>query len=150
MKIDETLNRSVSDVSQSRPAKKVDGPCFSDIFGKAVEKTEQTSFGQELNGPVSVPLTDPVSATALDTRLNGMVRGEELITLFDQYCTALADPKRTLKDVGLMLDSVSEKAKQLDPIIQSLPSDDPLRKILNEANIAVAVETIKFNRGDYL
>jgi len=34
--------------------------------------------------------------------------------------------------------------------LESLPQDDRLRPLLNEVAVRAMVETIKFNRGDYV
>jgi len=44
-----------------------------------------------------------------------------------------------------------EKEKDvLAPLMDSLPQGDELKDILNNALVSATVETIKFNRGDYV
>lgn len=149
MKIKETVNHSAGEAGRLQPRKKAEGTSFRDVFSKVAGKADQAPASAGLNNVTSLSSIDALAAPGTDTRLQGVARAEELIALLDQYRMVLADPKKTLKDAGLLLNSADEKVRQLDPIIRGLPSGDPLKRLLNETGVIVAVETIKFNRGDY-
>lgn len=150
MKIKETVNHSAGEVGRLQPRKKAEGASFRDVFSKVAGKADQAPASAGLNNAVPLSSIDALAALGTDTRLQGVARAEELIALLDQYRIVLTDPKKTLKDAGLLLNSADEKVRQLDPVIQGLPSGDPLKRLLNETGVIIAVETIKFNRGDYL
>jgi hypothetical protein len=150
MKIKETVNHSAGEVGRLQPRKKAEGASFRDVFSKVAGKADQAPASAGLNNAAPLSSIDALAALGTDTRLQGVARAEELIALLDQYRIVLTDPKKTLKDAGLLLNSADEKVRQLDPVIQGLPSGDPLKRLLNETGVIIAVETIKFNRGDYL
>ena len=150
MKIKETVTHLPGGASRLQPGKKIEGASFRDVFSKVAGKADQTPASAGLNNAPPLSSIEALAAPGTDTRLRGVARAEELIALLDQYRMALADPKKTLKDAGLLLNSAGEKVRQLDPVIQGLPSGDPLKRLLNETGVIIAVETIKFNRGDYL
>lgn len=55
-----------------------------------------------------------------------------------------------LKTVDAMLTNLGEEAKSLDSSLESLPEEHPLRQIGDELNVLTYVESVKWNRGDYL
>jgi|GEM_PF-2037205 len=150
MKIKETVTHLPGGAGRLQPGKKTEGASFRDVFSKVAGKADQAPASAGLNNAAPLSSIDALAALGTDTRLQEVARAEELVALLDQYRMTLADPKKTLKDAGLLLDSAGEKVKQLAPVIQGLPSNDPLKRLLNETGIIIAVETIKFNRGDYL
>ncbi|MFZ5995399.1 MAG: hypothetical protein ACOYU4_10495 [Thermodesulfobacteriota bacterium] len=150
MKIKETAIHPAGEAGRLHSRKKAEGMSFRDVFSKVAGKADQAPGSAGLNNAAPLYSIDALAALGTDTRLQGVARAEELIALLDQYRMALADPKKTLKDAGILLNSAGEKVRQLDPVIQGLPSDDPLKRLLNETGVIIAVETIKFNRGDYI
>lgn len=150
MKIKETVIHSPGEAGRLQPGKKAEGASFRDVFSKVAGKANQAPASAGLNNAPPLSSIDALAALGTDTRLQGVARAEELVVLLDQYRMTLADPQKTLKDASLPLNSAGEKVRQLDSIIQGLPSGDPLKRLLNETGVIIAVETIKFNRGDYL
>lgn len=77
-------------------------------------------------------------------------RAEKLLTLLDDYSSKLTDPRYTLREIhGLVVEMEREKDLLL-PLVESMPEGDPARDLLNRVLVTATVESIKFNRGDYL
>ncbi len=143
--------QSIRDVSPSRTCRKqVQGTSFSDALAGAVQRADRTEAPTQAGQVPAVFRVECVTAPGMSARMQGLAKGDELVSLLDQYGTALGDSGRTLRDVGQILDSVNEKVKEFGLAVQRLPGDDPLRGLLRQTEIIAAVETIKFNRGDYL
>ncbi|MDR0548034.1 MAG: hypothetical protein LBI10_01265 [Deltaproteobacteria bacterium] len=75
---------------------------------------------------------------------------DSLLSLLDNYATALSDPKNTLKDLAPLADDLSLKAQELGQTSQKLTADDPLKSLANDASTVAMVEALKFKRGDYI
>lgn len=96
-----------------------------------------------VNGVLTVPDLSSVQA-------RGVAAAENTIALLEEYQKALADPDRTLKQIDPLVSSLAERVTFLKNLVNSLPSSDPLRRIVEEIGTLSAVEVEKFNRGDYV
>jgi len=78
---------------------------------------------------------------------------KQLEKAFDQmesYAAALGDGSKSLKDIAPLADGLKETASQLDELSRRLPDGDPLKDLAGEAAVLATVESMKFNRGDYI
>jgi hypothetical protein len=75
---------------------------------------------------------------------------DKLLNIMESYQAAMADPRASLKDAYPLVQMMEKKTAELLPVLESLPAGDKLKDILNQALITSTVETIKFNRGDYV
>jgi len=75
---------------------------------------------------------------------------DSYVSLLEKYERALADDTVSLKDMAPVVQKLADETERMKPFLDSLAPDDCLRLILNRALVTATVETIKFNRGDYI
>lgn len=125
---------------------------FDEILEKAL--TPQPQSGQVASTGALPPL-DSLSSLNF-TVPSGVDRAQtvnhidEFLGIMESYQKQMADPKASLKDAYPFVQQMEKKAAELIPTLESLPAADKLKDILNRALVASTVETIKFNRGDYV
>lgn len=75
----------------------------------------------------------------------------ELLDVADSYVQALAGQGRenSLKSVYSILDSISQKTKELKGVLAGLGDNPVLADIVNELEVMASTEKFKLNRGDY-
>lgn len=140
MKIDQTT--FLTGQSRTQKNKSASGTGFKKIFeANCVEKgaTVQTTPTAPI-GPVT-----PVGCQA-NPDVSRVMR---VVDLLDAYRQAMADPKKNLKDMGNLVQSLNREADVLDH--RAAEVDKPiLKNLLNRTAVTAKVEVIKFNRGDYI
>jgi hypothetical protein len=147
-------------------------PRLKQVGGKSgprPEGTEKADFDKSLQEAVRTGGGDTVSLSGTSSQAPSSIYGpppavapEELIrsqaelaadralNLLDAYQAALADPKRSLKSMAPLVKDLEEEVTRLQEGLGSLPAGDPLRPILSRIAVVSMVETVKFNRGDYI
>ncbi len=75
---------------------------------------------------------------------------DEFLNIMESYLEKMADPKSSLKDAYPFVQQMEAKTAELLPVFEELPAGSKLKDMLNRALVASTVETIKFNRGDYV
>ncbi|MFH1146743.1 MAG: hypothetical protein V1736_03450 [Pseudomonadota bacterium] len=149
MKIRDVLGNPIISTSKSKPDKTDDAAPFSEILA-AAEESKNVSPAVDPRGLEPVLHIEQSMMILPDLKFQGLTKGEELISVLERYCRALADPSRSLRDLGHDIASLEKKMEELLPIAKSLSPGDPLKGILNELAITAKVESIKFERGEYL
>lgn len=76
---------------------------------------------------------------------------DRLLDLLDDYARNLSDPAKTLKDIGPLVERITEevsliKAESTD----NVHHDDKLERIIEDLVVTTNVALFKFHRGDYL
>ena len=127
-----TETSSVNPASSTLPATKNE-----EIFLDPAFNLKQISFS-------------PPSKEATPTQSQGIQAAESTLNLLEKYQQALGSPNQTLKDIDPLVKALVEKVNANQEIAQKLSPSDPLHKILREIEIVSAVESQKFNRGDYV
>ncbi len=94
----------------------------------------------------------PIQLDMLSPAQNGSIadRVENLLNMLDEYQQKLKDPHFSLKEIDPLVKQMEKEEENLAPILDSLVEDDGLKDILNQALVTSSLETIKFNRGDYI
>ncbi len=72
-----------------------------------------------------------------------------LIGSLESYQQKLADPNASLKDMGSLVEDLSQKDAQLARLADTV-KDGNLKKMIDDARVVTTVELAKFNRGDYI
>ena len=140
----------------------------SDTSGKTTksEKPSEGKFGEVLqkavdgasvsrDKPVVLPPTQSISNIRFDLLSSGdrapiIERVEKFMDVLEDYQRKMEDPKVTLKEIYPLVTRMESEKESLLPLLDSIPQEDGMRDILNRALVTSTVETIKFNRGDYL
>ena len=84
------------------------------------------------------------------TTSQSVAQVDEFLNLLDAYQNKLGDTGSTLKNFSSLVSSIESETEKIIPLLDSIPEGDGLKDILNRALVTATVETIKFNRGDYL
>lgn len=123
-------------------------------FG-AVLKNEVDKFSNDISGNQKMPSISSISPIQLNMLFhsqNGSIidRVENLLSILDEYQQKLKDPHFTLKEIDPLVKQMEKEKENLAPVLNSLEKNDGLKDILNRALVTSSLETIKFNRGDYI
>jgi len=115
-----------------------------------VEKTARGPAGLEGPLPVSpvgpffVPPSPPVEASALAGEMEGMLDRLQGLEL------GLARGELTPRRAVEALADMNREMEGLGDRLEALPSEHPLRRMGEEIRVLAYVESVKWNRGDYL
>ena len=132
------------------------GTSFQDILEKAAaqvgEKAATDIPAQQVGHTGG---TQPVGRVQEVTSLNqaqaeGLAQAGRTLDILDDYVAALGDGNKSLKDMAPLVSAMEAEAKGLAQTMDQLEDSDELRAVLNDVAVTVMVESIKFNRGDYL
>ncbi len=66
------------------------------------------------------------------------------------FQTSLGRADISLKKMAPLLQKLEEDSRWLHEVAQDLPEGSPLRQLLEETAALALVESVKFNRGDYI
>jgi DNA repair ATPase RecN len=75
---------------------------------------------------------------------------ESTIDRLDEVEQLLGDSTVTPKTVGQVIDQLNDQTEALRHTMEALPEDHPLQELGNEVTVLATVESIKWDRGDYL
>ena len=123
-------------------------------FG-AVLKNEVDKSSNDISGNQKMPSISsisPIQLNMISPAQNGSIidRVENLLNVLDEYHQKLKDPHFTLKEIDPLVKQMEKEKENLAPVLDSLVEDDGLKDILNQTLVTSSLETIKFNRGDYI
>ena len=99
---------------------------------------------------VNVPYFEAIREADPSLKKEGVQTLEKAMLVLDQYQNSLADARVSLKEIFPLIQSMQEGTKGLSEMAGKFSVNDPLRGLLAETGILVAVEVEKYNRGDYL
>ena len=134
--------------------------------GRNTEKVSKEGFQDILNekmgnSPVNANLSaalPPLSsldsirldlASQPDTKQT-LSRMDRFLTLLETYQKQMENPRISLKETSTIVSQMEQQTQELLPVLETLPEGDGIKDLLNRLLVTSTVETIKFNRGDYL
>lgn len=136
------------------------GESFQSMLDKAAQtgQATETASAQGLQAP---PASQAVSASgqvaptapvdqvaALQTQ--GLLHAGRTLDLLDTYAQALAQEQKPLKEVSGLVKNLEGEVGQLNQVLGQMDPKDGLYGLLQQVAVTAMVETVKFNRGDYL
>ncbi len=135
---------------QTQKNKKSDNKGFGAILKETIENASKT--GPEIqNAPVLHKGTGIQFIPSPSISANPNIeRVERLLDTLDKYRQKLNSPHVTLKELHPLIQEIEREKENLIPAINSLSDKDGLKNILNEVLLTSSMETIRFNRGDYI
>ena len=103
-------------------------------------------FDQKLDG-----LNPTTSPYAVDSKSDVIVQSEKILNLLDHYAVELADPARTLKDIGPLVDSIEKEVTLMESdAVNKVQNDKALDRLVKDLAVTAKVAMYKFHRGDYI
>ena len=151
MKIETNQNIQKSlypDISSKN--EKAQGKGFKAVLKNEVEKSSNV-ISQNQKMP-SLSSISPVQLNMLSPTQNKSIieRVENLLNILDEYQEKLKDPGISLKEIDPIIKQMEREKINLAPVLDSIVEGDGLKNILNQTLVTSSLETIKFNRGDYI
>jgi hypothetical protein len=107
---------------------------FKQIFDQKLDEIHAT------NGPCAV-----------DSKSHVILQSEKILNLLDHYAGELADPSKTLKDIGPLVDSIEKEVSLMESeSVNKVQNDKALGKLVEDLTVTAKVAMYKFHRGDYI
>jgi len=137
----------VETVKPSKQGRVEKGNTFAEVLDKTVNAIHDNPGPSEAPLPDSrvVPMACAASATANNLTIR---RASNVLNLLESYAKALQDPKRTLKSIEPIVGQIREQIPGLK--VQTPGQDRGLLKLVDQIAVTATVETLKFQRGDYV
>lgn len=79
-----------------------------------------------------------------------LVRMDGFLALLETYEKQMGDPLVSLKETASVVSRMEQQSQELYRVWEALPEGEAIKDLLNRMLVTSTVETIKFNRGDYL
>jgi len=127
----------------------VQGNPFKDILAQTIARSDQ---------PEAIPTSVPpsgLSRIAID-RLPSLQKEvttqsvSRYLDLLSDYQKQLADSRLSLRTIEPAIKRLHDQKADLQPLLDSLPADDPLKAIGQQGLILGSLETLRFYKGDYI
>jgi primase-polymerase (primpol)-like protein len=98
---------------------------------------------------------DEINGTGIislvDNKRNVMEQSEKILNLLDRYSGSLADPTKSLKDIGHLVDSIEKEVGLIESGSgNQVHNDKALDKIVKDLAVTAKVAMYKFHRGDFI
>lgn len=128
---------------------------FAQVLEQAAGRLRETP-GVAAQTPALDPLgalqggEPPLAAELNPEQSEGLMRAEKALDILERYEQALGDQGKSLKDVAKLVRDLDGEVQALTRAMDKLSPQDKLYGLLQEVAVASTVESIKFNRGDYL
>lgn len=129
---------------------KAQGADFKAVLKDEVDKSSNV-ISQNQKIP-SISGISPIQLNMLSPTQNSSIieRIENLLNILDEYQKKLKDPDASLKEIDPIIKQMEKEKENLAPVLESIKEDDGLKNVLNQVLVTSALETMKFNRGDYV
>ena len=126
----------------------------SNLFQQNLEAARAKRLETETHPTAPAPLGEvrPAVFPTITTASTGIVdKTENLLEMMESYTRSMEDPKKSLKDMAPLIDTIQQEASNLvAETDKKVPGDTALKKIVNEFAVTANVEYLKFYRGDYI
>lgn len=152
MRIDELIGKpalpTASEVKKNtRPEQ-----AFSDLLAEqlktstaaATEQTLGVEGASQSPWPVGAATTDPAAAQRVASEI------ENALNQWADISELVAAPNGSPKEIQSRIGSLLDSGQALQKKLEALPEAHPLRRIADELNVFATVESIKWQRGDYV
>jgi len=126
------------------------GPSGPPGLTKTPRKEDNTTFRELLQ--VKIAQTTPASpARGSDSRPAFIAQSEKVIGLLDDFAQALADPRKSLKEMAPLVQNMEGELRGLEAgFADEKGEDQDLSRLLSEVSLLTHVTLFKFHRGDFI
>jgi hypothetical protein len=113
----------------------VDSDCgFKQVFDKKINEMNAATMN-----------------TPPDVKADLIKNSDKILNLLDDYTKELADPAKTLKDIGPLVKVIEKEVSLIqDKSAHIVHNDNVLEKIIKDLAVTANVAVYKFHRGDYM
>lgn len=120
---------------QRSSPKTVDGDCgFKKVFDKKINEINESTM-----------------STSMGSKVDIIEHGDKILNLLDDYTRELADPAKTLKDIGPLVKNIEKEVSLIEAeSADAVHNDKALKKIIKDLAVTANVAVYKFHRGDYI
>jgi hypothetical protein len=120
---------------QRSSPKKVDSDCgFKQVFDKKINEMNAATM-----------------STSMGSKADVIKHGDKILNLLDDYTRELADPAKTLKDIGPLVKNIEKEVSLIEAeSADAVHNDKALKKIIKDLAVTANVAVYKFHRGDYI
>jgi hypothetical protein len=143
MKIQDLLSLPIQQVqSGTKPAGEADfAQCLKEaVSGSQTAKDLKVENISQLPGLTGVGEISRAPEELVEATLSRM----------EVFQEALSRPEISLKSLSPLAQSLEADSHRLQAVAQKMPSDSPLRQVVEETAALSWVESFKFQRGDYI
>jgi hypothetical protein len=125
--------------------------CFDNILKETLARSSVKDTDL-LKTAASIPALSSLNRGAVpdSEKAELLNKADKLLGLLEDYREKIADPVYSLKEVYPILKSIEEENQRLIPLVDSLPDGESMKDFLHRLLVTSTVETIKYNRGDYI
>ena len=118
---------------------------------KAAKEGDNTNFREVLQARIAQ--TNPASPlTGPDMRPVFVARSEKVIGLLDDFARGLADPRKTLKEMAPLVQTMEGELRDLEAARAGVEKggDRALSELASEVSLLAHVTLFKYQRGDFV
>lgn len=121
-------------------------------FEQVLNNVVQTNGSKSAEKAASITSMTPLSGlNTSDLRYDVLQQANTVVELLDKYSKALANPQKSLKNIGDVITRMEQEVHSLkNENDYRVEHDEKLSRLVNDIAIAANVEIFKFYRGDYV
>lgn len=140
-----------------KAAQRPESKAFQKALGEAIDKADaprKPSGPAEAFDPlnhlagIKPPLTANPDLSPVHTE--GLMRAERTLDSLERFEQALGDQRRTLKEVAPLVEDMEGELSELTKVLEGMDENDELYPMLNDVAATAMVQSLRFNRGDYV
>ncbi len=161
MRIDDILKQQAVHESQEQKTQKSSGQGndFAMLLQNEVSGAGQQSAPQDLESSLVSGLENAPGLWGIESMNTATAQPYDLsqpMGALDDTLSQLEGLENSLqndkspKEINALIDQLNTQIAGLDGKMSGLPADHPLRSIAEEAKVTAYMESIRWNRGDYL
>ena len=136
--------------NSGRNTEKVSGEGFQNILNEKMGNSPVNTNPSTALPPMSNLASIRFEPTSQPDKKQILSRMDRFLTLLETYQKQMENRQITLKETATIVSQMEQQMQELLPVLESLPDGDEIRDLLNRLLVTSTVESIKFNRGDYL
>ena len=136
--------------NSGRKAEKVSGEGFQDILNEQMGNSSVSADQSAALPPMSNLAGIRFDLASQPNTKQTLARMDRFLTLLETYQKQMEDPRISLKETSTIVSQLEQQTQELLPLLEALPEKNGIKDLLNRLLVTSTVETIKFNRGDYL
>jgi hypothetical protein len=137
------FRKVLSEITSKNRESQADNPLKIDKLEQTDPRLDNTSALKRLN-------TTPFTASLDKNERSTVKKVERLLDVLESYSQALADPRKTLKEIAPLVTLLEQEQGSIAEGETGTTEEDVLNKLVTQARILTQVEVSRFNRGDYL